>query len=272
MADPTRISLNTATLQQWSLRECVEGCARYGISAIGPWRNKVHELGLDTATHIIDDHGLQVSALCRGGMFTSLDDAGQRQAFDENRAAIDEAAALGAACLVLVVGGIPEGSKNIAAARAQVVDGIGELLDYARSARVPLAIEPLHPMYAADRACINTLSQANDVCDQLGEGVGVAIDVYHVWWDPELEKEIARARNRILGFHVSDWLLATQDLLLDRGMMGDGVVDIPQIRNWVEKAGYKGPIEVEIFSAQNWWKRDGNEVLETILSRFANYV
>ena len=127
-------------------------------------------------------------------------------------------------------------------------------------------------MYAADRACINTLSQANDVCDQLGEGVGVAIDVYHVWWDPELEKEIARARNRILGFHVSDWLLATQDLLLDRGMMGDGVIDIPQIQNWVEKAGYRGPIEVEIFSAQNWWKRDGNEVLETILSRFANYV
>ena len=272
MADLARLSLNTATVQQWSLRECVEGCVQYGIPAIGPWRNKVQELGLDNAIQIIEDHGLQVSGLCRAGMFTSSNQTGRQQTLNENLAAIDEAAALGAECLVLVVGGLPEGSKDIADARAQVADGIGELLDYARNAGVLLAIEPLHPMYAADRACINTLAQANDVCDQLGDGVGIAVDVYHVWWDPELENEIARAQGRILGFHVCDWLLSTRDLLLDRGMMGDGVIDIPQIRDWVEKAGYKGAIEVEIFSAENWWKRDGNEVLETILSRFANYV
>jgi sugar phosphate isomerase/epimerase len=171
-----------------------------------------------------------------------------------------------------VVGSIPEGSNDIGDARAQVRDGIGKLLDHARACDMPLAIEPLHPMFAADRACVNTLAHANDLCDELGGGVGVAVDAYHVWWDPNLAKEIARAKGRILGFHVCDWLVPTTDLLLDRGMMGDGVIDLPKMRQMVEDAGYHGLIEVEIFSAENWWKRDGDEVMQTVVERFESVV
>ena len=135
-----------------------------------------------------------------------------------------------------------------------------------------LAIEPLHPMYAADRACVNTLAQANDICDELGKGLGIALDVYHLWWDPDLEAEIARANGRILGFHVCDWLVPTRDLLVDRGMMGDGIIDIPKIRSYVESAGYHGPIEVEIFSQDDWWQRDANSVLQTMIERFETVV
>ncbi|MBT4940929.1 MAG: sugar phosphate isomerase/epimerase, partial [Rhodospirillaceae bacterium] len=143
---------------------------------------------------------------------------------------------------------------------------------YSRSCNIPLAIEPLHPMFAADRACVNTLAQANDLCDELGDGVGVAVDAYHVWWDPDLAPEIARAKGRILGFHVCDWLVPTTDLLLDRGMMGDGVIDLPAMRQMVEAAGYHGLIEVEIFSAENWWKRDGDEVMQIVIERFDKVV
>jgi sugar phosphate isomerase/epimerase len=161
-------------------------------------------------------------------------------------------------------------SKDLGGAREMVRDGIGELLDYARSAGMPLAIEPLHPMYAADRACVNTMRHANDLCDELsgknrGEGLGIAVDVYHVWWDPELQAQIERAGSaspsRLLAFHISDWLVPTTDLLLDRGMMGDGVIDIPLIRSWMEAFGYHGMHEVEIFSKNNWWTRDPDEVL-----------
>jgi sugar phosphate isomerase/epimerase len=161
-----------------------------------------------------------------------------------------------------VVGGLAPGSKDLAGAREQVRDGIGAVLDHAKSCGVPLAIEPLHPMYAADRACVNTMAHANDLCDELGAGLGIALDVYHVWWDPNLKAEIERAGDkRLLAFHICDWLVPTADLLLDRGMMGDGVIDIPLIRSWVEAAGYRGFHEVEIFSANNWWKRDPDEVL-----------
>jgi sugar phosphate isomerase/epimerase len=151
-----------------------------------------------------------------------------------------------------------------------VLDGIGTILEHARASRMPLAIEPLHPMYAADRACINTLEQALDVCDALGDGLGVAIDVYHVWWDPKLAQQIARAgaAGQILAHHICDWLVPTRDLLLDRGMMGDGVIDLRGIRRMVEGAGFKGPQEVEIFSAENWWKRPGDEVIATCIDRY----
>ena len=245
---------------------------RHGIPAVDPWRDKLHELGVETAAKMINDNGLKVSALCRGGMFTAIDDAGRQTALDDNRRAIDEAVAIDAQCLVLVVGGLPGESKDMGDARAQVRDGIGKLLYHARACRLPLAIEPLHPMFAADRACVNTLAQANDLCDELGDGVGVAVDAYHVWWDPDLEQEIARARGRILGFHVCDWLVPTTDLLLDRGMMGDGVIDLPNLRRMVEGAGYTGLIEVEIFSAENWWKRNGDEVLTTAIERFESVV
>ena len=272
-ADTAHISLNTVTVrEQWTLRECIEGCARHGIGWIAPWRDKLARCGIDEAARMIADHGLRVSGLCRGGMFPAADAAGRSAAYDENRRAVDEAAAIDAACLVLIAGGLPPGSKDLAGARAQIEDGIGALLDHARAARVPLAIEPLHPMYAADRACVNSLAHANDLCDALGGGVGVAVDVYHLWWDPDLEHEIDRAGARIVAFHVCDWLVPTTDLLLDRGMMGDGVIDIPGIRRWVEGAGYAGPCEVEIFSKNRWWRRDPDEVLRTCVERHQRFV
>jgi sugar phosphate isomerase/epimerase len=268
---PELLSLNTATVRErWTLPQIIEGCARHGIRAIAPWRDQVAACGLETASRLIRTHRLRVNGYCRGGVFPAADAAGRAKALEDNRRAVDEALALGAECLVLVVGGLPAGSKDIAGARQQVKDGIAALLDYARPQGLPLAIEPLHPMYAADRACVNTLAQANDLCDALGEGVGVAVDVYHVWWDPTLEREIARAGRRILGFHVCDWLVPTTDLLLDRGMMGDGIIEIPKMRGWVEAAGYAGCVEVEIFSAHNWWQRDPDEVLQTVRERYAS--
>ena len=268
--DTALLSLNTATVRaQWTLEQCIDGCARHGIGGIAPWRDKLDACGADRAARLIREAGLRVSGLCRGGMFPAATRAGRQAALEDNRKAIDDAATIGAECLILVVGGLPEGSKDIAGARMQVRDGIAALLDHSRAAGVPLAIEPLHPMYAADRACVNTLKQANDLCDASGDGVGVAVDVYHVWWDPDLEAEIARAgaAGRILGFHVCDWLVPTTDLLLDRGMMGDGVIDIPKIRGWVEAAGYGGASEVEIFSQNDWWRRDADEVLATCIER-----
>jgi sugar phosphate isomerase/epimerase len=275
MRDLTRdtrfLSINTATVRaQWDLRQAIDGIARAGIPGISPWRDQVQAMGVAQATQAMRANGLTVTGLCRGGMFTSFDRAGLERALDDNRRAVDEAAAIGAQCLVLVVGGLAPGSHDLIAARAIVRDGIAALLPYARGARMPLAIEPLHPMYAADRACINTLAQANDLCDALGPGLGVAVDVYHVWWDPALEREIARAgkAGRLLAFHVCDWLVPTRDLLNDRGMMGDGVIDLRCIRGWVEAAGYAGFCEVEIFSAENWWKRAPEEVLATCIERY----
>jgi sugar phosphate isomerase/epimerase len=271
--NPDLLSLNTATVREkWSLRQMIEGCARHGIRGIAPWRDKLAELGAKEAAKMIRAHGLTVTGLCRGGMFPAADRQGRLAAIEDNLRAIEDAATLEARCLVLVVGGLPAGSKDLAGAREQVRDGIGAVLGHARACGVPLAIEPLHPMYAADRACVNTLAQANDLCDELGEGLGLAVDIYHVWWDPRLEAEIERAgAKRLLAFHICDWLVPTTDLLLDRGMMGDGVIDIPLIRAWVEAAGYRGFHEVEIFSANNWWRRDPEEVLATCRERHQRF-
>jgi sugar phosphate isomerase/epimerase len=280
--DPALLSLNTATVRmQWTMDEIVEGCVRHGIRGIAPWRDQVANAGLIATAQRIREHGLVVTGYCRGGMFPAADAAGRRAARDDNRRAVDEALALGARCLVLVVGGLPKDaagrpvSKDLAGARAMVRDGIAELLEYAKPAGMPLAIEPLHPMYAADRACVNTMAHANALCDELGDGLGIAVDVYHVWWDPLLREQIARAgavrwsdgSSRLRAFHLCDWLVPTRDMLLDRGMMGDGVIDLPQIRGWMEDAGYRGAHEVEIFSAQDWWKRPPDEVLETCKAR-----
>jgi sugar phosphate isomerase/epimerase len=273
-ADLSLISINTATVRrQWTLGPAIDGCARAGIRAVAPWRDQLADYSVARAGRHLRDAGMTVTGLCRGGMFPAADAAGRERALADNRRAVDEAAAIGARCLVLVVGGLPEGSKDIAGARAQVRDGIAALLPHARAANMPLAIEPLHPMYAADRACVNTLAQALDLCDALGAGVGVAVDIYHVWWDPDLARQIARAgRSRLLAFHVCDWLVPTTDLLLDRGMMGDGVIDIRAIRGAVEAAGYDGHCEVEIFSANNWWKRDPDEVLRVCIERHQTVV
>jgi len=281
--DPDLLSINTATVrQQWRLPDIIAGLVRHGIRGIAPWRDQVADMGLKEAASRIRDAGLVVSGLCRGGMFPAEDRQGRRAALDDNRRAVDEALTLGARCLVLVVGGLPKDpagrivSKDLAGARAMVRDGLGELHEYAHGAGMPLAIEPLHPMYAADRACVNTLRHANDLCDELApngrDGLGVAVDVYHVWWDPALKAEIERAgeRERLFAYHICDWLVPTHDLLNYRGMMGDGVIDLPLIRSWMTAAGYRGMHEVEIFSTANWWRRDDDEVLLTCRRRHAD--
>jgi sugar phosphate isomerase/epimerase len=270
--DRALLAINSATVKSWSLQQLVDGCARLGIGGIAPWRDIVQAVGADKAGKLIRNAGLTVTCYCRAGLFPAADDAGRRAALDDNRRAVDEAAAIGAGSIVLIAGGLPKGSKDLAGAHQQVNDGLAALLPYARDAGVPLAIEPLHPMYAADRACVNTLAHANDLCDQLGEGTGVVVDVYHVWWDPGLAAQIKRAGKRILTYHVCDWLVPTRDLLLDRGMPGDGAIDLKSIRRMVEAAGYEGLIDVEIFSAENWWKRDPAEVLRICLERHQTVV
>ncbi|HUA55103.1 MAG TPA: sugar phosphate isomerase/epimerase family protein [Candidatus Sulfotelmatobacter sp.] len=270
---PQHLAINQATTKGWSLEQAIEGYARHGVRGIAVWRDKLAELGQARAAAMLKAHDMTVTGLCRAGVLPPPDNAGWRAARDDNRRAIDEAAAIGARCLIMVAGGLPTGSKDLADAHAQVRDGLAELLPYARDAQVALAIEPLHPMYAADRACVNTLAHANDLCDALGPGVGVAVDVYHVWWDPHLEREIARAgKRRLLAFHVCDWLVPTTDLLLDRGMPGDGVIDIRKIRGWMEAAGYDGFAEVEVFSANNWWRRPPDEVVRTCIERHRSVV
>ncbi len=263
MADLSRLSLNTITVLQWSLAQCIEGCARHGIPGISPWRDKLAELGVAAAAKQIRDAGLRVSGLCRGGMFT------QPGAIEDNRRAIDEAHALGADCLVMVCGGLAPGSKDLVGAREMVEDGLAAVLPHARAAGVTLALEPLHPMTCADRSVLSTTAQALELAARLGDGVGLALDVYHIWWDPALDDDLARARGRIAGFHVCDWLVPTRDLVLDRGMMGDGVIDIAGLRARVDAAGYTGMIEVEVMSQQDWWTRDGDEVLRVMKERFA---
>ena len=246
------------------------------------WRDQVAHVGLERAARAVRTAGLDLSGYCRGGMFTS-DAARRDEVRDDNRRCIDEAQALGAPCVVLVVGGLPQfsrpgsaTSRDIVAARAQVEDAIGEMLPYARQARVPLAIEPLHPAYAADRACVNTTKQALDICDRLDPqrtgALGVALDVYHIWWDEDVHAQIARAgKDRLLAFHVCDWLVPTKDILNDRGMMGDGVIDIRSLRSVVEAQGFGGYSEIEIFS-HAWWDRPIDEVLRTCIERHRTVV
>ncbi len=265
--DTNWFAVNSATVKAWSLSQLVDGCARAGVTAIAPWRDIVQAAGLEKAGKLIRDAGLAVTCLCRSGMFPAADEAGRRAALDDNRRAVDEAAGIGAKCLVLIAGGLPKGSKDLAGAHEQVRDGIAALLPHARDAGMPLAIEPLHPMTAADRACVNTLAHSNDLCDELGEGLGIALDVYHVWWDPDLPRQIARAGRRILTYHVCDWLVPTRDLVFDRGMPGDGVIDLRGIRAMVEATGYAGHCDVEIFSTGDWWKRNPDEVLRICLER-----
>lgn len=282
------LSLNTATVRKQlgaevPLTRIIDQCAERGIRAISPWRDQVAAVGLDHVARQLKAHGMELSGYCRGGFFPAPDAAGLRAALDDNRRAIDEAKTLNAPCLVLVVGALPgalQGQaayKDLGRARNEVRDGIAATLEYARAVGMPLAIEPLHPMQAADRACVNTMEQALDLCDALDPQasgmLGVALDVYHCWWDPKLEQQIARAgRARLLAYHVCDWLTPTRDLLSDRGMMGDGVIELRKLRGWVEQAGYAGYSEVEIFSELDWWKRSGDEVLDTCIARHRSVV
>ena len=288
------LSINTATLRkQWRLDRIIDECARRGIRAISPWRDQVAAVGQEAIAAQLKATGVTLSGYCRGGFFPAADAAGLAAALEDNRRAVDEACTLGAPCLVLVVGSLPgalDGKpvhRDIARVRGEVRDGIAATLDYARQAGMALAIEPLHPMQAAERACINTLEQALDLCDMLdpahsgapsaadaswSAALGVAVDMYHVWWDPKLAQQIERAgRERLLAFHVCDWLTPTRDLLNDRGMMGDGVIELRKARERMEAAGYAGFAEVEIFS-DHWWSRPGEEVLDTCIARHRGVV
>jgi sugar phosphate isomerase/epimerase len=273
LPDVSQLAINLASVRkQWDLAAAVAGCARLGIRAVAPWRDQIQATGLKESARLLRSNGMRVTGLCRGGMFTAEDGPERRRRIDDNRRAVEEAATLGAECLVLVCGGLPPGSRDIAGARHMVEDGIAAVLDDALSAGVPLAIEPLHPMYAGDRSVVSTTRQALDICDQLGsDGVGVALDVYHVWWDPEIAAQVERAAaKRLLAFHICDWLVPTTDLLEDRGMMGDGVADIAGLRRLVEAHGYRGCHEVEIFS-RAWWARDPVAVLRVCIERHERF-
>ena len=275
MADESRLAIHQVTFhRQWSFRESIEGLARHGVRRTAVWREKLHEIGVDEGARVLRDNGMEVTGLSVGGLATSPDPQEWQAAVDENRRVIDEAAVIGADHVVVLSGGLVRDSKDIQGARARALDAIAQVVPDARQAGVRLGLEPLHPMLCANRAVLCTLGQANDWCRQLGnsEAVGIVVDTYAVWWDPQMESELEIAGSRICAFHVNDWLADTRDLRLDRGMIGDGLIDIPAIRRAVEKAGYEGPCEVEIFSERDWWQRDPDQVVEVIKDRFPRYV
>jgi sugar phosphate isomerase/epimerase len=267
MTAPPPLAINQATTRpQWSLAQAIDGYARAGIRGIGIWPDKLAECGLAQARRLIASTGLAVTSYCVGEMV--VDRAGKLQTAERNRRLIDEASALSADCMVCVMGGLPAGSTSLDDARRRARDTMAELLPHARAAGISLAIEPIHPMRAADVSCINTLAQATDLARELGTGTGVAVDVYHVWWDPYLAAEIARAGSRILSFQLCDWLADTAALANDRGMMGDGVIPLARIYAMVRAAGYAGACEVEIMSERNWWRRAPDEVVSVCIERF----
>ena len=275
---PEACTINTATLGfQAPISEVIEAVARAGFGGITPWRREIEGGDVAAVARRIRDAGLKVPGYCRSTYIPATDRQGFCDNVDSNRRAITDASILGAKTFVMVVGGLPAGSKDITQARQQVAEATALLMEHGKGCNVRIALEPLHPVYAAERSCLTLLSEALDMCESI-EGtsddpwLGACVDVYHVWWDPHLKRDIARAgaARRIFGFHVCDWLVPTADVLNDRGMMGDGVIDVPAIRSDVEAAGFTGAVEVEIFSAQNWWKRPMNETLQVCRQRLAS--
>lgn len=270
MEDTRRLSINQlCTRDQWSLPQAADGYARAGVGAMAVWWEKLREVGVERAAAAVRDAGLDISGYCVAGQMTARDAARWREQINENKRMVDEAAALGAVCLVAIGGGLDDGEKDIAFARARTLEGFSEVVPYAASVGVNIALEPLHPMVCATRSVLCTLAQANDWCDTLAApNVGIALDTYNVWWDPDLETQIGRAGARIMAYHVSDWLPNTQDLRFDRGMPGDGVIDLQQFRALVDATGYSGHHEVEILSSR-WWSEDPEHVVKTVQQRFA---
>lgn len=265
-----RLSLNQITIERCNLEQAVAACSRHGIPHIGVWRHKLDGLKIEDARRLIGGAGLRVSSVCRGGMFPAPAKAERQRRIDDNLRAIDEASELGAEVLVLVCG--PAADRDIAAARKMVDDGIAAIAPHARACGVRLGIEPLHPMFAADRSVITSLAEANALAAKFDAAVvGVVIDVFHVWWDFRVYEEIQRSAGRIFGFHVSDWQVPLPDVLLGRAMIGDGVIELRELRQAVDEAGYRGPIEVEIFN-QSIWDSDPNQVLATMCKRFEEVV
>jgi sugar phosphate isomerase/epimerase len=275
VGDPrlARLSLNQRTTAEWDLRSAIDGCVKAGVPAIGVWREPVAEVGLRTAVAWLQDAGLRVSSVCRGGFFTSADAGARRAAHDENLRALDEAAALDAPTLILVAGGLPPGDRDIAGARERAAAAIAPLVYEAQARGVRLGLEPMHPMFAADRGVISTLKQANDIAQQFPvDQVGVVVDTFHLWWEPDVLEQIARAGSRITSYQVSDWITPlAPDALLSRGMMGDGHIDFASMTSAVAAAGYTGDVEVEIFNAE-LWSAPGEEVVATMAGRFIQLV
>ncbi|WP_433547627.1 sugar phosphate isomerase/epimerase family protein [Streptomyces sp. CA-294286] len=271
----SRLSINQETLKQWSLPELAEGCTAAGIGAVGLWRAPVQEYGAERAARLMRDHGLTVTSLCRGGFLTAPDRAGRERALADNRTAIDEAATLGTDTLVLVSGGLPPGDKNLVGARERIADALAVLGPYARERGVRLAVEPLHPMFAADRCVVSTLGQALDLAERFPAAeVGVVVDTYHLWWDDLAPAQIVRAgvAGRIHSFQVADWITPLPaGVLLGRGQLGDGSIDLRGFREMVEATGFTGPIEVEIFN-EALWARDGAEALAEVVERYRRHV
>ena len=266
----SRLSINQYTFRNWTIPQLLEGCAAEQIPFVALWRDKIAETGLNETLKLLDGTGITVSSLCRGGFFPAETVDLQTRNLEENYRAVDEAAAIGAEVLVLVCGGIVD--RDLDRSRNMVAEGIARLLPHASQAGVKLGIEPLHPMFAADRSVIVSLSQANEIIESLkSPALGVVIDVYHVWWDPAVHTEIARGSGHIIGFHVNDWVVPVADLLNGRGMMGDGVIEIQRLREAVSRAGYTGPIEVEIFN-ERLWQMPGDELLRLVKDRFLAYV
>jgi sugar phosphate isomerase/epimerase len=264
-----RLSFNQITADPWSLETAVDRCCRSGIPYIAVWRHKLDGNAVK-ASSLIRDAGLRVSSLCRGGWFSAPTAEERRKRVADNRTAIEEAALLGAPVLVIVSG--PANGQTLADARATVLDGLLEVLPDAEKAGVVLGVEPLHPMYAAERSVVVTLKQANDIAERLqSASAGVVVDAYHVWWDPEVMNEIERARGKIVGFHASDWPVPLPGILMGRAMMGEGVIELRQLRQAVDKTGYDGPIEVEIFN-EDLWKSADDGLLERIQRNFLEYI
>ncbi|MEU5140907.1 sugar phosphate isomerase/epimerase family protein [Streptomyces sp. NPDC021139] len=276
MNDPglTRFSINQMTVKQLSLPELTAACRELGVGNVGLWREPVQSYGVEAAAKLVRDAGLTVTTLCRGGFLTAVDADERAEALADNRRAVDEAAALGTDTLVLVSGGLPAGDKDLRAARERIADALAELGPYAERHGVRLAIEPLHPMYAADRCVVSTLTQALDLAERFpARQVGVTVDTYHIWWDDRAPEQIARAGagGRIHTFQLADWTTPLPEGVLNgRGQIGDGAIDMREWKGYVEAAGYAGPIEVELFN-EGLWARDGREVLAETAARFAEH-
>lgn len=271
--DLSRFSMNQITTQNWSMSQAIEGYAAQGVGGIACWRQYVDDYGADRTAKHLRDAGLWVASLCTSAWLNASSEADFAAAVDENRRVLDTAARIGAPCVVMVVGGLPQNSKDIAGQRARVRDALFTLAPHARAVGVKMGLEPLHPMYAGDRSVLNSIKVANDLIDEIGdEATGLVPDVYHCWWDPEFESELRRAGpKRILTFHYCDWLLPTRNMR-DRGMVGDGCVDIPRIRSWLDDIGYDGCFELEIFSELDWWTRPGEEAVRIGIERCAPFV
>lgn len=270
--DLSRFAINQITTPKWTMPEALDGYSRQGISGIAVWRQFLEAYGVAQTRKHLKELDMWVPSLCTSEWLNVSVDQSMTAAIDTNRRLLDAAAEIGAGCLMMVVGGMPPDNKDISGQRARVRDALFALLPHAREVGVKLGLEPLHPMYAGDRSVLNSIKVANDLCDELGEGAGLVPDVYHCWWDPAFEAELRRAGPaRIISFHYCDWLVPTRNLR-DRGMVGDGVIDIAGIKGWLDDIGYVGPFELEIFSELDWWERPPEETVRVAVERCAPYV